>query len=270
MGKIIAVFSLRGGVGVSTISANLAVGLSQLWGTESVLVDLALTAGQASLMLNLPLRNTWADLAKVESDEIDEEVLNMTLRDHPSGVHVLSAPRRVEESELVNATTVKRVLEILQQSFDYVILDLPHDFTATSLVGLDSADEILVILSPELASVRSSSMVLDVFSTLEYSPNKVRMILNWIFERQGLAKTDIEAGLDREINIIIPNASDQFIRAINYGSPPVLEEPDSPLGAIFEDLAFWVSQDDHKKHRPDEPTEAWKRLAKRMRKRRTK
>lgn len=270
MGKIIAVFSLRGGVGVSTISANLAVGLSQLWGTESVLVDLALTAGQASLMLNLPLRNTWADLAKVESDEIDQEVLNMTLRDHPSGVHVLSAPRRVEESELVNATTVKRVLEILQQSFDYVILDLPHDFTATSLVGLDSADEILVILSPELASVRSSAMVLDVFSTLEYSPNKVRMILNWIFKRQGLAKTDIEAGLGREINIIIPNASDQFIRAINYGSPPVLEEPDSPLGAIFEDLAYWVSQDDHKKHRPDEPTEAWKRLAKRMRKRRTK
>lgn len=269
-GKIIAVFSLRGGVGVSTIAANLAVGLSQLWGKESVLVDLALTAGQASLMLNLPLRNTWTDLARVEPEEIDLEVLSMTLRDHPSGVHVLSAPRRVEESELINANTVSRVIEVLQQSFDYIILDLSHDFSETSLVGLDAADEILVILSPELASVRSSAMALEVFDTLEYPSNKVRLILNWVFERQGLAKTDIEAGLGREINIIIPHAPDQFIRAINYGSPPVLDEPESPLGTIFEDLAFWVSQAGHRKNRPDDPTEAWKRLARRMRKRRNK
>ncbi len=269
-GKTIVVFSLRGGVGVSTIAVNLAAGLSQLWGTESALVDMAFTAGQASLMLNLPLRNTWYDLARIEPDEIDQEVVSMTLRDHPSGVHVLSAPRRVEESELIEAETVKSAIELLKQSFDYIVIDLSHDFSATSLVAMDSADEILVVLSPELASVRSSAMALDVFKTLEYPPNKIRLILNWIFERQGLAKPDIEAGVDREINIIIPHAPDQFVRAINYGNPPVLEEPESPLGAIFEDLAFWASQDEHKKQRPEEPTEAWKRLAKRMRKRRNK
>ena len=180
-GKTIVVFSLRGGVGVSTIAVNLAAGLSQLWGTESALVDMAFTAGQASLMLNLPLRNTWYDLARIEPDEIDQEVVSMTLRDHPSGVHVLSAPRRVEESELIEAETVKSAIELLKQSFDYIVIDLSHDFSATSLVAMDSADEILVVLSPELASVRSSAMALDVFKTLEYPPNKIRLILNWIF-----------------------------------------------------------------------------------------
>ncbi|MBC8503939.1 MAG: response regulator [Chloroflexi bacterium] len=267
-GKMIGVFSLRDGVGVSTIAVNLATGLAQLWGQESVLVDLALTAGQAALMLNLPLRNTWADLAHMEAEEIDQEVLSQTLRSHPSGVHVLSAPRRVEDGELIQAAKVNRVLEILQQSYDYIVLDLPHNFSETTLAGLDIADEILVVLAPELASVRSTAMALEVFEPLEYSLDSTRLILNWVFERQGLSVVDIEAVLSREIKTVIPFASEQFVRAINYGTPPVLDEPESTLGVIFEDLAFWVSQDDHKKLRPEEPTEAWKRLAKRMRKRR--
>ena len=267
-GKVIGMFSLRGGVGVSSIAANLSIGLAQLWGQESALVDLALTAGQAALMLNLPLRNTWADLAPMEAEEIDREVLSQTLRSHPSGVHVLSAPRRVEDGELIQAAQVNRVLEILQQSYDYIVLDLPHNFSETTLAGLDVADEIFVVLAPELASVRSTAMALEVFETLEYSLDSTRLILNWIFERQGLSVGDIETGLSREIKTVIPFASEQFVRAINYGTPPVLAEPESALGVIFEDLAFWVSKDDHKKQRPEEPTEAWKRLAKRMRKRR--
>jgi len=267
-GKVIAVFSLRGGIGVSTIAANLAVGLAQLWGHETALVDLVLTAGQAALMLDLPLRNTWSDLGRIDAEEIDLEVLSQTLRQHPSGVHVLSAPRSAAEGELVGAENVKRTIEILQKSFDYIVLDLPHNFSEPTLIGLDHADEILVILAPELSSVRSTAMALEVFETLEYSLDIIQIILNWTFERQGLSQADIQAGLNREIKTIIPNASEQFVRAINFGTPPVLEDPESPLGVIFEDLAFWVSQDEHKKQRPAEPTEAWKRLAKRMRKRR--
>ncbi len=267
-GKVIAVFSLRGGVGVSTIAANLAVGLAQLWGNEVALVDLALTSGQAALMLNLPLRNTWSDIAQIAADEIDQDVVGMVMRQHNSGVHVLSSPRTAEEGELLDANKVNRTMELLQQSYDYVVVDLPHYFSDTTLAGLDRAEDILLILAPELASVRSSAMALEVFDTLEYAREHTHLILNWVFERQGLSKTDIEAGLNREINLIVPHAADMFVRAINFGTPPVFETPESPLGVIFENLAFWVSQDKHKKQRPEEPTEAWQRLAKRMRKRR--
>lgn len=267
-GKIMAAFSLRGGIGVSTVAANLAVSLSQLWGMDVALVDLAFIAGQTALMLNLPIRNTWADLIHISNDEIDHEVLGMTMRSHPSGVHVLSAPQHVEDGERIDESKVMTVLKLLQQSYDYIVLDLPHTFLATTLVGLDLADEILVLLAPELASVRATAMALEVFDTLEYPHDIVHLILNWTFEHQGLPKADIENGLNREIDIVIPYASKSFVRAINLGIPPVLESPDSPLSALFGDLAFMLSKDTHKKKRPKKPTDAWKRLAKRMRKRR--
>ena len=265
-GKTIAIFALRGGVGVSSIAANLAVGLSQLWGQECALIDLALTAGQAALMLNLPLRNTWADLANVATDEIDDEVIAQTMRQHASGVHVLSAPRRVEESELVTGEKVARVLELVKQTYHYTVLDLPHNFSETTLAALDTADTILVVLTPELAAVRATAMALDVFDTLGYMSDSIYLVLNWVFERQGLDRADIEAGLGRKISLVIPYAKEKLVRAINRGIPPVLEDPTSSLGALFETLAFSVSREEDKNQRPAQPTEAWKRLARRMRK----
>jgi pilus assembly protein CpaE len=129
-------------------------------------------------------------------------------------------------------------------------------------------EEILVVLAPELAAVRATAMALDVFETLEYDRNHIHLILNWVFEKQGLSKTDIEAGINYPVTLIIPHAAEQFVRAINFGAPPVFENPASPLGALFENLAFWASKDSHKKQRPKTPTEAWLRLAKQMRKRR--
>jgi len=91
-GKVIAVFSLRGGVGVSTLAVNLAVGLSQVWNMPTALVDLDLVSGQSALMLNLSLRTTLANAAELPDTEIDNDVLNRILLPHPSGVKVLAAP----------------------------------------------------------------------------------------------------------------------------------------------------------------------------------
>ncbi len=267
-GKVIAGFSLRGGVGVSTIMANLAASLTQLWDLQVALVDLTLIAGQAALLFDLPIRNTWADLVHMSNQEIDHEVLGLTMRSHPSGVHVLSSPQKVQDAERIDVSKVERVFTLLCQGYDYVLLDLPHNFAATTLAGLDMAKEILLVLTPELASVRATAMALDVFDTLDYSRNRIRLILNWVFEQHGLPKNNIENGLGQEVDLVIPHAADHFIRAINLGMPPVLDQPDSPLGALFGDLAYYVSKEEHKKKRPQNPTEAWKRLAKRMRKRR--
>lgn len=267
-GKIIATFSLRGGVGNSTVVANLAVSLARLWDRKVALVDLAFLAGQAALMLDLPIRNTWADLISIPNEEIDLEVLSMAMRAHASGVNVLCSPRKVEDAERIDASKVEKVLQLLSQSYDYVLLDLPHDFSATTLVGLDMADEILLVLAPELASVRAIAMALEVFETLDYPEDIVHLILNWTFGQYGLTEKDIENGLGQNIEVVIPHEPEQFVRAINLGTPPVLKATDSQLCALFDDLAFLVSKDKHKKRRPQNPTDSWKRLARRMRQRR--
>ncbi len=268
--KIIAVFSLRGGVGVSTLSTNLAVGLTQLWGRPVALLDLALTSGQSALMLNLPLRNTWADLGNIPLDEIDTDVLNDVLLPHSSGVNVLAAPRKPGEGELITADKIERVVQLLSERYHYLILDMPHNFRDTTLVGLDAAHEIILLLAPELASVRAAASALNVFNSLDYSLDQTYLILNWIFQRRGLARKDIEAVLKRSIDLIIPFAPDIFVPAINLGNPPISDAPNTPIGSLLEDFAFLVSKDEPRKKRPTKPTEAWRRVVQRAQQRRKK
>jgi pilus assembly protein CpaE len=261
----IAVFSLRGGAGVSTIAVNLAAGLSQLWGMQVALVDMVSIAGQSALFLNQSLRNTWADLCKMEI--IDEDAVLSALLPHESRVRTLASPRRLEESELITPEKVSTTIEILRSAFPYVVLDMPHDLNERSLVALDQSDVILLITQPEIASLRAASMAMEIFDALKYrDQKKIYVILNWTFPRQGLAFKDIERMLKSKIDLILPYAADEFVNALNIGNPPVLSDPESPLGVIFEDVAMAISKESQIKVRPEQPTMAWKRVAERMRK----
>jgi pilus assembly protein CpaE len=267
-GKVIAAFSLRGGIGVSTLATNLTVGLAQLWGRPTVLVDLALTSGQSALMLNLPLRNSWADLARADVHEIDATLLDSVLLAHSSGARLLAPPARAEQSELITAEKVSRVLTLLKNRFEYIVLDLPHDFSETTLAGLDAADQILAMLAPELAAVRALSSALDVFRHLDYARERIGLVLNTTFERGALARKDIEVALKQPIALTLPFAPDALISAINRGVPPVVDLATKPIGAALEDCAFFVSKEEDRTQRPAKPTEAWQRIAHRAQQRR--
>ncbi|MBM3128564.1 MAG: response regulator [Chloroflexi bacterium] len=269
-GKVIAVFSLRGGIGTSTIAANLATGLAQLWGCGTGLIDLVLTSGQSALMLNLPLRKTWADLARLPVEEIDAELIERVSLSHRSGAFVLAAPNRPEQAELITGDKVAHVITTLRERYHYLVLDLPHDFSATTLAGLDNADEILLVLAPELASLHAAACALDVFDTLKYPRQIIRLVLNWTFERRGLARKEIEDALQRLIDVVLPFAPDAFVPAINRGVPPVLETPPTPLAALFEDWAYALSQPEHHKPPPATPSPAYQRVAARLAQRQAK
>jgi pilus assembly protein CpaE len=264
-GKVIAVFSLRGGAGVSTVAVNLAASLAQLWDIQTGLMDLSLIAGQSALMLNLSLRHTWADLVEIPEEDIDNELLNDLLLPHASGVQVLAAPRYPEQSELLTNAKVAYVIHMLSQRFHYVVLDLPHDFHEITLSGLDSADQILTVMAPELSSVLAMDTTLEVFDSLEYTPDKVKIALNQTVGRGGLSLEDIEGALKRPIDLVIPHDADTFVSAINLGVPPVFGATNTRAAALLEDYAFHISKDEHRKNRPRNPTDAWKRVNRRMR-----
>ena len=262
--RTIAVFSLRGGSGVSTIAVNLAAGLSQLWEMQVALVDMVAVAGQSALFLNQSLRNTWADVCKMEV--IDEDAVLGAMLPHESRVRTLASPRRPEESELLTPEKVRTTIEVLRSAFPYVVLDMPHDLSERSLTALDQSDVILVITQPEIASLRAASMAMEIFEALKYhEQKKIYIILNWTFPRQGLAFKDIERMLKSKIDLILPYAADEFITALNVGNPPVLSAPEGQLGIIFEDIAMALSKDSQRKVRPEQPALAWKRVAERIR-----
>lgn len=265
--KVLAVFSLRGGVGVSSLAANLTVGLAQLWERPATLVDLALIAGQAALMLNLPLRHTWANLADIPTEEINADLLDKVLLTHPSGAQVLASPRRPEEGERITAEKITHTLAALGRQHDYLVLDLPHDFHETTLVGLDAADQILLVMAPELGSVRAMASTLDVFTMLDYPAQKISLVLNNPFQRHGLTREDIERTLRRSVDLEIPFDPDTFVVAVNKGIPPAFQSPGSGVGALLEDYAYQVSKAEHREQQPESPSQAWRRVTQRLRRR---
>ncbi len=265
--QTIAVFSLRGGSGVTTIAVNLAAGLSQLWSSRVALVDMVATAGQTAMFLNQSLRNSWADLFVEDADEIEEDMVLSAMLPHESRVRTLASPSHPGQSELLTPQITSRVLDLLQTSFPYVVLDMPHDLGERTLVALDHSNIILIIAQPEIASLRAARLALETFETLQYQDKKIYVVLNWTFPHHGLALKDIERLLKAKIDLVLPHAADEFILALNYGKPPVLEDPESPLGVIFEDIAMALSKENQRTVTPEHPTPAWRRVVERIRRR---
>jgi len=262
-GKVIGVFSLRGGVGVSMVASNLAAALAQIWRSPVILSDQAFVNGQSALLFDLPLRNTWADVGHSPAKEMDINMLNSALLHHDSGVHVLASPRRPDEGETITAEHVQRAIELLRSYYHYVILDLPHDFTETTLAGLDMADQILLMLAPETASVRCAANALETFARLKYPLNRTNLLLNWPFKGKGLPRAGIESALKKEIDVVIPYAGEAVVSSIMYGKPSALQVPIDPLGAFMEDLAYMYSMDDHKQNPPENTRDRIKKVKER-------
>lgn len=266
--RMIAVHSLRGGIGSSSLAVNLAIGLHSIWGVNTALVDLCMMAGQVALMLNASLKRTWADIARFDAAELEPELLDSILTRHESGLSFIAAPTLPAEAETIKGDTLGTALHLLKQRFGYIVVDLPHDFQDTSIQALDMADIILLVTSPDMASIRAAAAALDTYRKLNYPPEKIRLVLNATFPKLGLPREKIESALGMQVSIIIPYTQDVFVEAINYGQPPVYYKPKEVVSQLLEDYAFHISKPEHKKSRPQEPSEAWQRVYKRYNERR--
>ena len=261
--RLIAVHSLRGGTGCSSLAVNLGVGLASLWQTPTILIDLSMVAGQVALMLNATLRRTWADIAKYNLAELDIDMLESIVGRHESGMAFIAAPTYPTEAETITGAILDASLQMLRKHYDYMVADLPHDFNDIVVHTLDSADVILLTTAPDVASVRAAAAALDTYKKLNYPPEKIKLVLNATFPKHGLPKDKIEAALGVPVTVTIPYTPDRFVEAINFGQPLISAKPDEPIGGLLEDLAFFLSRETHKKSRPVKPTESWKHVYKR-------
>jgi pilus assembly protein CpaE len=266
--RMIAIHSLRGGAGCSSLAVNLSIALRSLWQGETILLDLTMMAGQVALMLNASLKRTWADIARFTPAELDEQAINSIITRHESGLDFIAAPTLPSEADTIKNQTLETALHLIKKRYGYVLADLPHDFHETTLQALDISDLILLVASPDMASIRATAAALDTYQKLNYPTERIKLVLNATFPRLGLQHEKIAAALGVPVSIIIPYTQDLFVEAINSGKPVIINKPHEPISFLLEDFAFHISKPAQKKSRPENPSEAWQRVYQRYSERR--
>ncbi|HID61290.1 MAG TPA: hypothetical protein EYP49_00875 [Anaerolineae bacterium] len=262
--KVISVFSLRGGVGVTSLAVNLAVSLAQMWQVEVPLIDLALESGHGALMFDLKPKYTLAELAQRTEESVIEELLDGYLVRHESGVRLLAAPPSPAQADLITPPFLHTVLPMLKRKFEYIVLDTASSFSELTLAALDLSDLIIVVLSPDLASLKVSAATMDVFQALDYPKERLAVVINWTFPREGLPQKNIEAALGLPINAVIPYERTLFVEAINSGVPAVWSHPTASATMIIEQLAFQVSKPEMREKEEESPSEMLLRVRERL------
>ncbi|MDN5271681.1 response regulator [Chloroflexus sp. MS-CIW-1] len=235
-GEIFAVFSPKGGVGVSSIAANLAVAIRQQTNKKVALVDGNVLFGDLSVLLNLRPDKTILDLAS-RIEGLDRDLLNDVMATHPTQIRVLLAPPDPQRGELVTADQIRTILEALRQEFHYVIVDTPASFQDRSLAALDLAQRVITLMTLEMHCIRNVKLFLEVADLLGYPADKVMLVLNKATNRTGIRAEDVEKHLQRKLALQIGDAAQEMTLAINQGTPLILAKPNHQVSKDIMNLA---------------------------------
>jgi pilus assembly protein CpaE len=227
-GKIVTVFSAKGGVGCSTIAVNMAIALQQNAASKVALVDTSLQFGDIGVLLNLYASRTIADLV-THIDELDNELINDIFIAHSSGVKALLAPPRPEVADTVTPAIVVDVLERLRNMFDIIIVDTSSMLDDLVLSVLDISDKIIVVTTPEIPAIKNAKLLFEVTEALEYERERIMFILNKVDKRINIRAEDIEANIKYKLEAQLPLDERSVTTAVNQGVPYVLGDKNSLL-----------------------------------------
>jgi pilus assembly protein CpaE len=239
-GQVIAFFSLRGGVGVSSIAINLAVALAQQPNQKVALLDLCFLSSSVPLMLNIRPQRSLAELSR-EAATISLDSLEKYMVAHLSGVKVLPVILSLARTAPIPAKTVEHVLSVLKSGFNYTIVDTLSSLDDMTLAALVHSDQIILVLVPEVASIQAATVTLQAFRSLGLSEEAIVPIVNHTFAKGGLPLGTIQSALKRPIKAVIPHESELLIQAINSGAPLTLSQPSSAMVTAIQKLASVLS-----------------------------
>jgi pilus assembly protein CpaE len=236
LGKLLMIYSPKGGTGCSMVASNLAIALAKTTRKKVALVDGNLQFGDSDVLLNLQGNRTIVDVAN-RIDELDSDLMNVMTAAHPSGIKVLAAPPTPVAFERISTDTFKKVLSQLKKDFDYVLLDTWSRLDDTVLGAIDLADRILLVMTPEIPSIKSTKLFFDIAEALEFPVEQIDLILNKIIPRDGLRAEKIEGSMQHKVLAELAFDPKQVRQAINQGSPLVMIQPNHPLSQSFLRLA---------------------------------
>jgi pilus assembly protein CpaE len=233
-GKIVTVFSPKGGTGKTVIAANLGAVLAQE-GKRALLLDLDLQFGDAAIVLGLEPDKTIFDLV-VAPGELDSDKLAGYTIKHSCGLDILPAPLRPEDAELVTESKVGRLLEVARYSYEVIVVDTSPFFHGPMLSTLDRTDQLLLVASLDIPTLKNVRLGLQTLELLSFPRERVRVLLNRSNDRVGIKQRQVEEALESTVWKTIP--VDRVVPlSVNRGVPAVVADSGCDFSRAVRELA---------------------------------
>jgi len=218
-GKVLAFIACKGGSGATFISTNFGYALATLADKKVLLIDLHGQFGDATLYVSdqkpvMTLSDVCAQITRVDGPFLESCLVHVT-----PGFGVLAAADDPAQSKEAKPEHIETVLRVARQHYDYILLDVGRQIDAVSLRALDNTDAIYPVLQLALPDIRDARRLLDIFRSLGYVIDNIRLIVNRYEKGGKLRLTDLHSALGCEVVHTFPNDYIAVTDSVNQGVP---------------------------------------------------
>lgn len=238
------VFSPRGGVGTTTVAINLAIGLQKKFQKDVLLIDGKYLFGHVALFCNIHTGNSISDLIS-HVGALDNQLINQVVVGHTSGIFILPSPMSISQAQAMKPDDLYNTISRLQEEFPIIVIDSGNFLDENTVTHMDLSDKILMVMNPDIASIRDARQFMEISESLSYPKDKTLLLLNSFDKKADMQAEEIEKILKTPIFSKIPSDTKFVINCINEGIPVMTKNPRHPiskaLAAISDSMGKFVN-----------------------------
>jgi len=238
IGRIIAFFGAKGGVGTTTLAVHLATHLVYTHHKKTLLIDHKQQLGHVALYLGLKDTQYHFDELLRNAERLDTELLSGFIVRHRSGLDVIASPEMCGGMHEATSNEIERVMDFLRREYDYILIDSSISFQKSKSSLIDQSDEVCIVSTPDVAALRDLSRLIETISLSEAAVSKLRIVVNRSTAADSITAQQIEKAVRFPISIAVPNNYFELQRSINDGEPI----PPQRHSEFNQALARWASQ----------------------------
>jgi pilus assembly protein CpaE len=228
-GRVITVYSPKGGTGCTTLAVNLAVALHNE-DTHVVLVDANLQYGDVAMFFNEQGKNTILDIAP-RVDDLDPDIIEEIMVKHEAtGIHILAAPQRPEQADKISTGQFTKVLDHLRHLYSYIVIDTASILGDVNLAAIDNCDALVLVTTQDIPAIKNARLFLDLLQTMGIDRDHLVFVMNKYDKRIGITPDRVGENLKEKINAVIPLDERVVIPAVNRGVPFMIDNRAQPAG----------------------------------------